>query len=232
MKAPIVLPVLSWLACTASLRADQPRWNVVAECQMVTLPQKAALALLPELNEDAKIEAAFAKLQAMIERKEATLVAALIAKATDGERAVVESMEEKRYASAYAPPQLPPPTAADKPDLLKAWPLVGITPTDFESRNLGVTLEVEPKVLEGGRVLSVNVVPIHARLLRWERFEAGKLPNGEHLAIEQPQFGVAKDNCTLLLRNGQRVLLGVHKVPDAADTLELFLFKVTATPAP
>lgn len=206
---------------------------MTAECQMVTLPQKAALALLPELNDEAKIEAAFAKLQGMIERGEATLVANLVAKAKDGEKGYAESVEEFRYATEFDPPQVPTAAIADKPELLKDWPVVGVTPTAFETRNIGAILEIETTWIGDGGVLSVNVAPQHTRFLRWTRFDAGRLANGEHLSVEQPQFSSAKNTCSLLLRNGQRVVIGVHKLADAAtETIEIFLLKVSAVAAP
>lgn len=53
---------------------------------MVTLPQKTALPLIAELNDEAKVEAAWTRVQEMIAKGEATLVANLIAKGFEGAR--------------------------------------------------------------------------------------------------------------------------------------------------
>ncbi len=228
----ILLTIYAVLAGASPLCAEAPRWNVTAECDMITLPQKAALALIPELQDETKIEAAFARLQAMIERKEATLVAHQVAKGRDGEKVVVETVEEFRYATAYHSPEIPP-VPAEKEAAAKAPTVAGVTPSDFETRNLGVTLEMESKALDGGRALSVDVTAQHVLLHRMEKFDAGRRPDGKQLSIEQPQFGSFRDTCSMLLRNGQRVLLGVHKFPGTqAETMEICLLKVSAVAAP
>src|SRR5687768_6261445 len=82
-------------------------WQVMAECQMVVLPQKAALPLIHELNDESKIDAAFARIQEMITREEATLVANLVVKGRAGEMLRSDSIEEIRYPTDYNPPDLP-----------------------------------------------------------------------------------------------------------------------------
>jgi hypothetical protein len=106
---------------------------------------------------------------------------------------------------------------------------VGITPIAFETRNIGITAEVTAISSSHGSVLNVYAVLSHVRLLRWTKLEAGTLANGQKLSVEQPIFHSLRSESSLLLRNGQRVLLGVHKVPEASDTMELFLLRVSAT---
>jgi hypothetical protein len=205
------------------------KWNVTAECQMIVLPQKVALPLLPELLDEAKIEGAFAKLQELIASGTAQLAANLLLKSRDGEKAVAESIEELRYGTEFDPPQLPQ-NAPNDPAILKHWPVAGVTPTAFETRNVGATLEIEVNVAKEGALLDVAVIPLHVRFLRWAKTDAGRLANGERLAVEQPIFHTMKNISSLSLRNGQRVLLGVHKLTEPADTLELFILRVTVAP--
>ncbi len=245
--------VLALLAGAAPLHADEPRWNATAECQMVTLPQKTALALLPELHDEAKIEAAFAKIQESIAKSEAQLVANLIAKTTatlqslqqpapstlapsppappQSKMAVAESVEEIRYGTSYDPPQLPQ-GAVDRPEILEKWPHVGVVPTQMETRNVGATLEFGGGLTDDGQAMAVECVPSHLRLLRYLKIDAGRLPGGERLFIEQPLFHSLKNQCSLYLRNGQRVLVGMHKLPEPADTVELFFLRVSWTKVP
>ena len=60
------------LSVTHPANAGEQRWNVLAECQMVVLPQKVAWAMMPDLSDDDKIEGAWTKIQQMIEHGEAT----------------------------------------------------------------------------------------------------------------------------------------------------------------
>ena len=239
---PGVLILASWLAWPAGAAAadeaaktdeEKPvHWNVTAECQMVVLPQKAALALLPDLNDDAKIESAYARLQAMIEKGEAQLAANLLTKGASGERSHAEAVEEVRYGANFDPPQLPDKIPAEKPvETMKAWPFVAATPTGFEKRDVGTTIEVVGRVADDGRHIDITAIASHVRFLRWKKFEIGVMPTGQHITIEQPCFHELTNTNSLRERNGQRVLIGFHKLPEPAATFELILLRVSAKKA-
>ena len=195
---------------------------------MVVLPQKVALAMMPDLSDDDKIEGTWTKIQQLIEHGEATLVANLSVRAEPGVRAVAESIEELRYATEYTPPQLPESVPKDvKPgEALKNWPHVGIVPTAFETRNIGATMEMEATPSKDGQWVAVAVVPQHVRFLRYTKTDAGVLASGEHLSIEQPYFSSMKSTISMHTRTGQRVMLGMHKLPDDETKMELFFFRV------
>ncbi len=144
-------------------------WTVFATCQMVIVSQKAALPLVAEFSEDEKADAAWDKVQKMIETGEATLVAELVSKGVQGQNLVSETVEEMRYAAAYEPPQLPEKIPAENAvEALKAWPHVGIVPTAFETRNVGQTLAVSVRVSDDGKWLDADHVnPSHVRFWKW-----------------------------------------------------------------
>jgi hypothetical protein len=83
--------------------------------------------------------------------------------------------------------------------LLKDWPVVGITPTAFETRNVGTTLEMEARSFDG-QLIDLKCVPQHVRFLRWAKTDAGKLPNGERLTVDVPIFHSMRDTSSLILR--------------------------------
>lgn len=201
---------------------------------MVVLPQKTALALLPELVDDSTVDSGFAKVQALIARGEAQLEANLVVKGEAGKKSMVEGTDEIRYPTEWDPPHLPNQVPKENAvEVLKHWPLVGFTPTAFETRNVGPSLEIEPVTPPAdGRSLELTVSAGHTRFVRWLRYDAGALPSGEQLALEQPQFQSMKNTSTLRLQNGQRMLLGVHKVPDDSGAMELFLLRVSLSKVP
>jgi hypothetical protein len=210
--------------------AEEHSWNITAECQMVIVPQKAALSLLSELLDEGRCDAAYGKLQKMIEAGQAELAAQLVARTTNNDRAVAETIEESRYATEFDPPSVPA-NSEENPKILKEWPIIGITPTSFETRNIGSTLEITVEVRSQSNWLYVTAVPQHVRFLRWAKTDAGKLANGEHLYVEQPIFHTMRNKSEFYLKNGQRVLLGAHKVPERPDQMELFLLRVEAKSA-
>lgn len=228
-----LFPLIASLGLLASVHADdavsEVRWSLSAECQMIVLPQKLALPLIAELNDDAKIEAAWATAQQMIGKGEATLVANLILKGEAGKTLLSESVEELRYAVEFDPPQLPQDVPKEKiAETLKNWPVIGITPTAFETRKMGATLELNATVSDDGEWISADVTPQHVRLLRFAKYDAGTMPSGEHLSVEQPQFLTLANRLKMHLRAGQRMLVGVHKLPGNEDKMELFILRVSA----
>ena len=60
---PLFLLAIGGVIRSSAGEEERPRWNITAECQMVTLPQKSALALLPELMDESTIETGFLKVQ-------------------------------------------------------------------------------------------------------------------------------------------------------------------------
>jgi len=197
---------------------------------MVTLPQKAALPLIASFGDDDQSDAAWDKVQKMIESGEAKLVADLSLKGSNGQTLISETVEEVRYAKEFQPPALPDKMPSEKAlETLKTWPAVAITPTAFETRKTGEMLTLKVSVPEDGKWLDGTAAPEHVRFLRWDKFDAGKLANGDSLTVQQPQFHSMKNTLSLRLKNGQKALLGVHKVPNVENTFEFFLLHISAT---
>ena len=226
----LVLLALAGLIRSASGEEERPRWNITAECQMVTLPQKSALALLPELMDESTIDAGFAKIQQLIETGEAKLVANLVGKAIEGEKVVAASVQEMKYATEFDP--LPPSSTSGTEESLTESESTGVTPTAFETRHIGATLELVATAHANGTVLTVSLEVIHALLERWRKFVTGRKPNGQEISIAQPQFESLTNRTSFRMRNHARVLLGVHKRTQEPATIELFFLRVSAALAP
>ena len=220
-------PTTAGIASHADLPATPPTKLVRAELRVVTLPQKEALDLLPQFDDEHQSPAAFAKVEAMIAKGEATLVGIVIAKTGDGRIAVAESAEEYRYGTEFELPQ----KFAER-EQLKEPKSRSLVPVAFETRDLGLSLEITPTVVSGGRYIHCHVRARHTRLREVERFDCGLSAAKEILFVEQPQFWSATDEGTLVLQNEQRTLLGVHKMPDAPERLELFFLQIKSEPAP
>jgi hypothetical protein len=219
---------LAFLALCSHTRADEKEsveWNIRAECQMIVLPQKAALPLIEDLLDQSKIESGYATLKQMITKGEAQFVANLVVTVRNRQKGTAESVEEVPYATLFDPPQLPQGLPANA-EVLKSWPVTGVTPTAFEKRKVGTIFEIEART-DDGRLVHADIVAQHVRLLRWLKTDAGRLANGERLTIEQPVFHDSRSTNTMLLSSGERMLAGVHKTPESPDTLELFVVRVS-----
>ena len=78
----------------------------------------------------------------------------------------------------------------------------------------------------------MDVKAQHVRFLHWQKFDVGRLANGERVIMEQPYFHTLQNTSRIRLSNGQRLLLGVHKLTEPDEkSFELFLLQVRATKA-
>ena len=229
--------LFSFIACGAGKPAKEsgqeqpqpdPQWNVRVEVLMVAMPQEKALDFLPDLHNPAKIEGAVAEILKAITRKEATLMGYPVVYTLDGQRAVAEDILELRY-----PVEFNPPTSASTITGSAAATGTGASnypfPKAFETRNVGSTLEVEPNVSSSGEWISLNMVPQLVQFLGDNSYSSGEAVNGKVIYVQQPKFFTTKETFSLKIRNGQRCLIGVHKLLQPENNMEFFIVQAIAT---
>jgi len=93
-----------------------------------------------------------AVVRALNQKKGVDLLSAPNVTTKSGQRAVIEIIREFRYPTEFQPPQVP----SGGNGVSAVTPT---TPTGFETRNTGVTLEVEPVVGPDGQTIDLNLVP-------------------------------------------------------------------------
>ena len=110
--------------------------------------------------------------RALNQKKGVDLLSAPRVTTKSGQRAVIEIVREFRYPTKFDPPKIPQ-TVGSIPlggsggggslnftsEGSGTVPVTPTTPTDFETRNTGVTLEVEPVVGPDGVTIDLNLVP-------------------------------------------------------------------------
>jgi len=189
--------------------------------------------MIPSLMNEAQIDAAYQKIQEMLASGDARLIAWPLITTQSGQRAQNEAIDEIRYATEYSPPTVSftPNASVEKPitaDVNVDVSQLKAIPKSFETRNVGVTLEVEPVLLPDGKI-AVNLVPQHVLLLGSNKISVEtKGAGGGTVTVEQPIFETHKVQTSLNLRNGERKLLGVFPTTDPPKHLEIFLLKVEA----
>jgi hypothetical protein len=199
---------------------------------MVAMPQEKAMALLPELRDPARCEAAFTKILAGIENKSILLMAYPMVETLDGIRAVSENITELRYPTEYQAPQIPKsldwkiPTKEEKEAEVNAKNAI---PTSFETRNIGSTLEVEPVVSEKGDRITLQFAPQRTELLGYDSFDTVKVL-GKLVKVDQPRFATSKITTNITVRSGEHRLIAVHKLVKPENFIELFIAQAVATP--
>jgi general secretion pathway protein D len=175
-------------------------------------------------------------IRALNQKKGIDLLSAPSVTTKSGQRAIIEVVREFRYPRTYTQPQVP--SIGSTTAVTNTVVPVVVTPTtpqDWETRNTGVTLEVEPVVGGDGTTIDLNLVP---QVVEFEGFinygspinavgvstVAGITVSSPVLLtpniINQPVFSTRKVTTSVSVYDGQTVVLGglmredVQKVED------------------
>ena len=104
--------------------------------------------------------------RALNQKKGVDLLSAPRVTTKSGQRATIEIIREFRYPTEFNPPQIPQTVGSTGGGSgvgggggRTTIPITPTTPTAFETRNTGVTLEVEPVVGPDGATIDLNLVP-------------------------------------------------------------------------
>jgi general secretion pathway protein D len=98
-------------------------------------------------------------IRALNQKKGIDLLSAPKVTTKSGQRAVIEIVREFRYPTQFTPPQVPNISGGGSGTTIALSVVTPTTPTAFETRNTGVTLEVEPVVGPDGTTIDLNLVP-------------------------------------------------------------------------
>jgi type II secretory pathway component GspD/PulD (secretin)/tetratricopeptide (TPR) repeat protein len=166
-------------------------------------------------------------IRALNQKKGIDLLSAPSVTTKSGQRAIIEVIRELRYPGTYTPPQVPSISSSTS-TVIGASTTVPVvvtptTPSTWETRNTGVTLEVEPVVGGDATTIDLNLVP---QVVEFEGFinygspifavgvntAAGvSISNSILLTpniINQPVFSTRKVTTSVSVYDGQTVVLG------------------------
>jgi general secretion pathway protein D len=175
-------------------------------------------------------------IRALNQKKGIDLLSAPSVTTKSGQRAIVEVIREFRYPRTYTPPQVPSiGTTTTTGSQVVPVVVTPTTPQDWETRNTGVTLEVEPVVGEDATTIDLNLIP---QVVEFEGFINYGSPISAvgvntvagisistpvvltQNVINQPVFSTRKVTTSVSVYDGQTVVLGglmredVQKVED------------------
>ncbi len=139
------------------------------------------------------------KVAGLVDEGKATVLETMLCTAPNGQKATTESIQEFIYPTEYDPAQLP---TKDSSPNSKA---VGPTPTAFETRNLGSTLEMEPTLDNEGKRISLRFIPQitwHTGTRIWAEWKSAQ---GE-AHIQMPDFYSLRINAQVILIPGKPLL--------------------------
>ena len=228
------------LFCAALLAVDTcmhaAEWDICVDLQMVAVPMAQALPLVPQLTRAETFPAAAAQLQRLLETGEAELIGWPLVQSKNDDTARTAAIDEVRYPTDYLPPMLPSGIGNGlvRPTFYYAInpPQRYITPTAFETRNTGPTLEARAAASTDGKSLDLEITP-QLVLLEVATHTIGTRDEYPGDAYQQqPQFTCLRTMARFTLPNGGRCLIGTFVLPEPQPRVLLFLVHAIATPAP
>ena len=169
-------------------------------------------------------------IRALNQKKGIDLLSAPSVTTKSGQRAIIEVIRELRYPRTYTQPQVPSiGSTSNQGSQVVPVVVTPTTPQDWETRNTGVTLEVEPVVGGDNTTIDLNLIP---QVVEFEGFiNYGSPINaiGVNTAanvggvallqtsvpveltpnvINQPVFSTRKVTTSVSVYDGQTVVLG------------------------
>jgi len=211
-----------------TIASESPK-NISICYETFSMPLAQAAKLQRERLADSDL---YARLVAAVEKQTARQETFTMLRSRSGQKATTESISEQIYATEYEPPRMPatvgvaitPPKAeamptsasdgqkpkeASDPKTLEGLKTPAL-PSDFETRNTGVTLEIEPTLDETAKLLGLRVAPQHIALV-------GHSTHGQGLSMtEMPIFEVQRLNTEANLHINQPYLLGTVNRPPSS----------------
>ena len=191
-------------------------------------------------------------IRALSQQKGVDLMSAPKVTTKSGIKATIKVIREFPYPTAFNPPQVPPPVANSQSSstttassiVVTSGAVTPSTPSEFEKRDLGVSLEVEPQVGADNYTIDLSLSPEvvefdgfvnYGSSINGPRYNPASIAAGNPSGIvpfvitpnviNQPIFSVRKVTTSVSIWDGQTVALGgliredVQKVNDKVPIL-------------
>ena len=150
--------------------------------------------------------------QQWIKQGKATIIESVLVSGQSGQRAKVESINEYIYPTEYDPAEIP--NTVNLTNGAEA-PVSAVTPTAFETRNLGTTLEVDPVLSADHKIVDLNLAPEIVKLVEvvnWHNQQTDV-----RFQTQMPTFHTQKITTQVTARAGHYAFLGTTRPLAPAD---------------
>lgn len=165
------------------------------------------------------------QVQELVAKKEAKVLETQIVVAKSGQKATTEVIHEFIYPTEFTP--MTQQERDKQAQLIKEGSLVPTvcfspaTPTAFETRNVGCTLEIEPTIDASDKLIDLRFVPEilwHTGNTVWHE---GKDPAGNPFKQSLPNFFTIRLNTALTCLSGQYTLAAAVSPKDAKGEADM-----------
>ena len=156
-------------------------------------------------------------MRGLSQKKGADMMTAPSVTARSGQKATIEVIREFIYPTEYEPPEIPQSVGGQgtSEGTVASVPVTPATPTAFETRNTGVTLEIEPTIGENDFMIDLRFVP---EIVEFEGF----INYGSPIMAPAQPASVSQTFSTILdTATGQvtRLVTGETSVPASPESV-------------
>ena len=213
-KTFAIFLALSWFGLNSALAQDEfdplgeselPK-NIRVQVEFIEVPEETMTELLYGPKKSGNDTELRDKLQELIKAKKATMLDSQMVTARSGRKSTSESIHEFIYPTEYAPPVVSP--KKDENEKTGIFLFNPATPTAFETRNVGSTLEIEPSIGENEELVELRISPeiiYHTGNEVWTEVTKGE----DKHRIGMPNF------YTLRIQTGIAVIAGQYSLAAA-----------------
>jgi len=208
MRTPgILLLVLLVLCPSQSIMAEDRARVIRVTAEYVELSHEALSKTLaaPRPSPGPALHAA---VRALVAKRNARIIETSILTVLPSHRATAESFAELIYPTEYEPPGLGCHPASESLTPTLNPSLRPGSSTAFETRNVGVSLEIEPTLNDNGRTVDLRLAPEILEYLRFAEWLEYRDEWGD-ASLGFPIFGSQRVNLRLTLEVGRFALAGV-----------------------
>ncbi len=143
-------------------------------------------------------------IKSLIDKNDARILETAIVIARSGQRAKVESITEFIYPTEYDPP-----TAIVSSNSKEQSVSIAPQATAFETRNLGVTLEVDPVIGADDQTIDLNLAPEIVYLVDQENYGSFESDDST-VEVVMPTFYTMRTTTQIALMDGEYAFIGAH----------------------
>jgi hypothetical protein len=178
--------------------------------------------MMDEKSEKADATELRMKVQEMVDQDSARVIETQIVVGRSGQKQTTESIHEFIYPTEYEPMNCLPPQEGEESVKLpeRSFPYNPATPTAFETRNVGSTLEAEPTIGENDRIVDIRFLPEliwHTGNTVWNE---RKDEQGNVYKVAMPDFYKLSINTSITCITGQYTMAGVVSPKDAKGEVD------------
>ena len=213
--------------------------NVRVEILVVRVPHDAGLQLREKLRNKQTVVRAVAELKEKVARGDAELVGAPVLWSTNGSRVSSDTTQELRHPTERDPTSPPqnfgiptwrPPSDSARTNWLKNLVQQFIAvPLAYETRNIGLSVELEATPNADSRNISIAMVVTSSSLTGYRRILSGLNQRGDN-TYSQPEFRSHQSTSMFETTSGLWRLTGVSVIPGKTPSMELMALRASIVP--